>query len=341
MSLARLLFALIIVLLLPVICAASSGPGHSQGRQHGFALPTRTADGYADPDLGEYLDQIQAVGGEWVQLVPTYYQSNPESSEIRATDRTPTDDALEQAIANVHRKGLKVFLKPAVEVIDDPGSQAKIRPDDLTKWFDQYGEFIQRYASIASAWGVEQLSIGTELAGVSDHSDTWREIIGTVRAVYSGTLVYAANFTEYSHVTFWDSLDLIGVDAYWPLTEEATSDSELLQRAWEPITASLAEFSSRQHRSILFTEAGYTSSRGTSSKPYAWSLSSTPDQAEQAAAYYALLANFRDQPWWAGVYWWVWNVVPDHGDDHSLDYTIYGKDSEVVVRRFWRDGDGG
>jgi hypothetical protein len=64
-------------------------------------------------------------------------------------------------------------------------------------------------------------------------------------------------------------------------------------------------------------------------------IGQTPDQAEQAAAYDALLASFSDQKWWAGVFWWVWNVLPDEGDDHTLDFTAEGKAAEEVIRRRW------
>jgi peptidoglycan/xylan/chitin deacetylase (PgdA/CDA1 family) len=129
-----------------------------------------------------------------------------------------------------------------------------------------------------------------------DDRDHWLDVIRVVRARYHGTLVYAANFNEYVDVSFWDSLDL-----------------------------------SR----ILFTEAGYTSERGTTTLPYSWTISQTPDQSEQAAAYQALLASFDKQSWWAGVFWWVWDVLPDEGGDHTLDFSPRGKLAENVVRRWW------
>ena len=63
-------------------------------------------------------------------------------------------------------------------------------------------------------------------------------------------------------------------------------------------------------------------------------ISETPNQTEQAAAYQALLATFSDEPWWEGVYWWVWHHLPDNGDD-PLDYSPRGKVAEWVIRRWW------
>jgi hypothetical protein len=147
-------------------------------------------------------------------------------------------------------------------------------------------------------------------------------------------LVYAANFNEYTRVPFWDALDLIGIDAYWPLSQQPTSETAMLERAWEPIRAELAAFAAKNHRRILFTEAGYTSAHGTTTLPHSWMISETPDQAEQAAAYQALLTSFDEQPWWAGVFWWVWEVPPNEGDN-MLDFTPRGKAAENVVRMWW------
>jgi hypothetical protein len=92
--------------------------------------------------------------------------------------------------------------------------------------------------------------------------------------------------------------------------------------------------SAQYGRKILFTEAGFTSQQGTTTDPSNWMISKTPNEAEQAAAYQALLATFSDQPWWAGVYWWVWAVLPG-SEAAPLDFSPRGKAAEWVIRRWW------
>lgn len=65
-----------------------------------------------------------------------------------------------------------------------------------------------------------------------------------------------------------------------------------------------------------------------------WTLGK-PSEREQAAAYQALLATFSNQPWWEGVYWWVWNALPDDGSDHATNYSPRGKAAERVIREWW------
>jgi hypothetical protein len=304
-------------------------------QQRGFALATWSRDGYADPMMTSQIHQIIETGAGWVQFTPTGYQSSDDANDIVTTERTTTDSGLESAISIAHQHGLKILLKPLVDVSGAPGSQGTIRPSDHDAWFASYASFIDHYADIAARLDVEQFAVGTELTGVSRDREKWLDLIRAVRARYAGTLTYAANFNEYARVGFWDALDLIGIDAYWPLSQEPTRDAAALERAWQPIRADLAAFAAVQQRRILFTEAGYTSAEGTTTRPYSWTISETPDPAEQAAAYQALLTTFDQQPWWAGVFWWVWDVLPDENEDHSLDFTPRGKAAEDVVRRWW------
>lgn len=101
-------------------------------------------------------------------------------------------------------------------------------------------------------------------------------MIRAVREAYDGPLVYAANYDEYEHVPFWGALDLIGVDAYWPLADRPTTDARRLRDAWRPVIRELAGYSARHHRRVLFTEAGYVSQRGATTAPYSWTVSRQP-----------------------------------------------------------------
>jgi hypothetical protein len=304
--------------------------------QRGFAMPAYSPEGYRSPETSGYLHQIAAVGARWVQIDPTWYQDHIHTSTIAASSRTPSDAAVEWVISVAHQIGLKVLLKPLLDLLPDGGVyRGTIRPADRSAWFGSYATFIGHYAQLAARLRVEQFAIGTELAGVSEDRAGWLGVVEAVRSRYQGPLVYAANFDEYRRVVFWDAVDLVGIDAYWTLSQRPTADAGALRRAWHPIVRELAAFAARTGRRILFTEAGYTSQRGSTTAPWSWTTSTTPDEAEQAAAYEALLASLDGQSWWAGVFWWVWAVPP--GDDTSdpLGYTPHGKAAESVVRRWW------
>jgi hypothetical protein len=303
--------------------------------QRGFALPTWQEDGYDSPQVEQAYRDMVEVGATWVQLAPTWYQETRDSDEIVRTSMTVSDAGLERAIALAHQHGLEVFLKPHLD-LPNPGQDSRnnIRPDDPEAWFASYTTFISHYVEIAEQMGVEQFAVGTELSSVQDDRAAWLKVIQAVRARYHGSLTYAANGDNYEGVPFWDAVDVIGIDAYWPLSGASTTDVSLLQRSWEPIRTKLAALSAKYHHKILFTEAGYTSQDGTTTNPSDWRLSTTQNETEQAAAYQALLATFSDQEWWAGVYWWVWEALPDTAYD-PLDFSPHGKAAEWAIRGWW------
>jgi hypothetical protein len=301
------------------------------GTQRGFALIWNPL--YGGPQIAQSLSEMAEVGATWVQFTPAWGQSARNASAIARMSWTVSDDLLERTIALAHTYGLKVFLTPHLYLPDD--SRSTIRPDDHGAWFASYTAFISYYAAMAQRLGVEQFSIGSELASISDDRPGWLQVIQEVRALYHGTVLYAAEPDEAARVPFWDALDLIGIDAYIPLSEGPTTDVSVLQQSWEPIRAEMAAGSARYGRKILFTEAGYTSQEGTTTAPNDWMLGTPPSESEQAAAYQALLATFSGEPWWEGVYWWVWNALPDDGSDHATNYSPRGKAAERVIRDWW------
>jgi hypothetical protein len=299
--------------------------------QRGFAL---IWDGrYDGPQIARSLGEMVDAGATWVQFTPTWDQQARNTSAIARSPQTVSDDNLEHAIALAHKYTLKVFLTPHVHVPND--SRSTIRPDDRIAWFASYTAFISHYAAMAERLGVEQFAAGSELSSISGDRPGWLEVIREVRARYHGTVLYAADPDEAARVPFWDALDMIGIDAYFPLSETPTADVSVLQRSWQPILNEMAAGSAKYDRKILFTEAGYTSQTGTTTRPSEWRLGTRPNEAEQAAAYRALLATFSGEPWWEGVYWWVWNALPDDGSDHATNYSPRGKAAERVIREWW------
>jgi hypothetical protein len=354
---ARLARVLLLATFAVVLAASSSGDSRAEGplapspapaeppdnaladqgsrEQRGFALPTYDRQGYSSNETGVSLKQIPDTGAEWVQLNPTWYQPTKRSSDITARYDTPSDSSVETAIGLAHQARLKVLLKPHLDLLDNT-RRSEIRPGNRAAWFTSYKKFISHYAELATRTGVDQFAVGTELGGLSDDRAGWIDVVGAVRARYTGTLTYAANFDEYRHVAFWDAVDLIGVNAYFQLTDGPPADTETLIEEWKPIMTQLGEFAAQTGRKILFTEAGYTSQHGSTTAPWSWTVSDRPDQAEQAAGYEALLESFHEKPWWAGVFWWCWDVPSEDKPSDPLGYTPRGKAAQDVVTSWWK-----
>ena len=106
----------------------------------------------------------------------------------------------------------------------------------------------------------------------------WRDLIATIRKVYSGTLTYAANFDNYEEVGFWSDLDMVGINAYFPLRntllqEESTHNLyPLFVTEWTKILRGINTFRHNHNiteKKVLFTELGYTFKQYSTIKPWA------------------------------------------------------------------------
>lgn len=301
--------------------------------QRGVVLPTWRMDGYLGSPTAQATSDIARLGANWIQLTPTWKMATATSSTIDAR-WTLTDAAMLRAIDLAHSNGLKVLLKPHVDP-QDGTNRWQINPSNRAAWFGSYQQMMTHYATIARQTGVEEFSVGCELASMSGAADrsAWLTVINAIKAVFSAPLVYAAKADEYANVSFWDQLNFIGIDAYFPLSTRPTTDISALEAAWIPIRDQMSAFAVGAERRILFTEAGYPSLVGAALEPWNNQYSSTPSQQEQAAAYEALLATFSGQPWWAGTFWWSWWT--DEGVCGPLDLAIRGKLAESVVRNWW------
>ena len=75
----------------------------------------------------------------------------------------------------------------------------------------------------------------------------WRKLIARVRQHYRGPLTYAANFDQYNTVGFWDALDVVGVNAYFPLRDRLEHEGgrklkEELTAGWTGVLGGLQDF---------------------------------------------------------------------------------------------------
>ena len=77
--------------------------------------------------------------------------------------------------------------------------------------------------------------------GTIGREQDWREIISGIRESFDGELTYSSNwYDEYENITFWDALDYIGVQAYFPLADRAGLSSEEIATAWKPWNCSIS-----------------------------------------------------------------------------------------------------
>ncbi|MFH1995698.1 MAG: discoidin domain-containing protein [Candidatus Omnitrophota bacterium] len=302
--------------------------------QRGINYTSWAPEELAQPMSDASLKYISEIGAGHLSLMVVWYQDSVDTPEIYPDeDKTISDEALEHAINVIHKLGMKVLLKPHIDLKDDE-MRMYIIPGDT--WFKYYKAFIVKYAKLAEKYHVEILCIGTELSNTSTANwrDQWADIIDAVRGVYTGPLTYASNWDEYESVSFWDQMDYVGIDAYFPLSEKKDPSKEELVAAWnaqgDKLEAWLAE-KNLTEKGIIFTEIGYDSIDGSNVQP--WRVLATlsdqvEDQNEQADCLDALMEALHKRSWFKGFYWWNYFPRPDIG---ALGYTLRGKIGESVL----------
>ncbi len=290
-------------------------------------------------DISDYsLIYLSQLGVGHIALMAVYYQDDAESQGIYYDEeKTVSDESLGHAINMIHALGMKVMLKPHVDLVDDD-ARSNIIPSD--EWFKGYKEFILHYAALAAKYNVELFCIGTELSNTTTErwKANWLDIIKSVKQVYSGPLIYAANWDEYETVSFWDEMDYIGMDAYFPLTNKNDPPKEELIAAWNRQADILEKWleTSGHDKPIVFTEIGYDTVLGSNKQP--WRIlptlaSQVESQDEQANCLESLLMVLTNRPWFKGFYWWNYFPRPDLG---PLGYTLRGKKGEKILSEWFR-----
>lgn len=311
--------------------------------QKGVAFTGYERYSYVGEGPRQALRDIAAVRAEWISLLVTCYQETVASTVIDISgEGTPTDASLFDIIGYARGLGLKVLLKPHVDILEGNRWRGEIGPAfteaDWAVWFASYRSFILHYAALAAEAGADLFSIGCELDATVHRGSEWRSVIAAVRQVYPGRLIYADDQAESAPdaVTWWDALDLIGMDAYPTLSAETRPSVSSLCLGWEGYLDKLHRLSERWGKPLVITEIGYRSVEGGAYNPWDWQKRGPVDLVTQRKAYEAAFRMVAGRTWLAGIYWWQWMPDPDHGGPADTGYSPHGKPAERTLASGYR-----
>ncbi|MEM7128338.1 MAG: N,N-dimethylformamidase beta subunit family domain-containing protein [Chloroflexota bacterium] len=307
----------------------------------GLAYTAYTPGVYSSGTSDQALTDLADTGANWISLLVTWYQDDIDDTDIfYVPGTTPTDADLIHAINEAQGHGLKIMLKPHIDLRADSDHWrgeigTNFSESDWHAWFNSYTHFISRYAELAESQNVELFAVGTELVATSHRTQAWRSVIQELRGLYNGPMTYAANHGEENQVQFWGDLDLIGIDAYYSLTTQNNPTLVELKSGWTSHRASLAGLASTYQLPIAFTEVGYRSVDGTNQKPWCSNCGTESDLQEQAEAYQAVYEIFDPEPWFVGAFWWDWSINPGANAPCDMSYSPQDKPAENVLRTWF------
>jgi hypothetical protein len=312
--------------------------------QKGMTYATWNRTRYEKTTSDESLEDLANTGTEYVALITTWYQDKFNSREIYATENTPSEEGIVHAIDTIHSLGMKVMLKPHLDILDR--SQVRWRGEidfastrEWEEWFKSYSNFILNYAKIAQDNNVEMFCIGTELTyPATVHNDKWRKLIKDIKEIYSGKLTYAANWNEeYMLIEFWDLLDYAGIDPYFPLSEEDDPSLEQIKQGWLQWVEEIETWQEKVNKPVIFTECGYASILGTARTPWESDTKAPVSLELQEKCYKALIETFGNKDWFYGTYWWYWGTNKRMGGSNNKGFLIQNKPAVEVVKKWYAE----
>jgi len=309
--------------------------------QKGACFTTWEKERFASSGAKQALEMLADMGVDHIQIIVTGYQDKHNSIEIKSTKLTPSDPSVIEAIINAQGMGLKVMLKPQVDIINNEkgkywrGNIGSADDTGWKRWFEEYERFIVHYAEIAQKYGVEIFCVGTELSLTARKDDSWRQIISSVRKIYSGELIYAANWDNYRNIEFWEDLDYAGIDAYFPLTKKSDPTAEEIKKGWRKWTEEIDAWHSAVNIPVIFTEIGYPSSAHAASKPWK-NGSGNPDVDIQTKCYKAFFEAVWGKSWLSGVYWWNFNPSIYGGGMYNRYFTPLNKPAAKILEKAYK-----
>ena len=313
--------------------------------------------GYGSDRALAQVRRLKGLGLTSIAVNPFAYTRSLTSPEIHwGGDASLTDDDLRRQVDQAHAEGLAVMMKPHLwswKFLDGSGNgDITLDAAGWREWFARYTEFAVHYATLAAAAGCETLCVGLEYASATrENPGAWAAVARACRTVYGGPLTYAANWwQEYEQFQDWGAFDLIGIDAYFPLSgpdaprrggdggdaADGGGDTSVaaLVAAWQPHLDAIERVCGG--RPVIFPEAGYRAVVGATDRPWE-DRKGAVDPEIQARAYEALLRACTARPWFRGVYWWKWFTdLPGEGDP----FVPAGQPAERVMAA-WFGGSAG
>lgn len=288
---------------------------------------------------------LQRINAKWVGFNP--YAFSKKEEPFVTFNHTHSwwgeqSGGIIEMLQQAKKENLSVLLKPHVWVMGQGwcGDFDLATETQWLQWESDYKKYILHYAEIAEKFDVEMLCIGTEYKIAATKRDAFfKKLIAEIKTIYNGKITYAANWDNFQNITFWNDLDYIGIDAYFPLAKNQHAEKMELDLAWKDIMNQLQSFSKKHNKQILFTEFGYKSTNFTAWNQ--WELDNINDNEQvnitaQNNAYLALFENCWDKNWLAGGFLWKW--YPNDSNAGGLtnsDYTPQHKPVEKIIATYY------
>ena len=289
-------------------------------------------------EMVEAMRQVRDLGVNWITIHP-YAEVRGDGSVVMPSRFYDRPDWLTRPIREAHALGMKIMIKPHLAYWGSPFSwRGEIEFDDDEQWrrfFEQYEAWMRRLVTICGR--ADALVVGTELDRTVQRQREWRRIIEAMRTRFEGPITYSANWTDYEKVPFWDALDVIAIQAYFPLVDEPGLPRVAdLDQGWSRLLDRIDAFSRRHNRKVVFAELGYDLSERAATRPWEDGGGGNADEAVriQRRCLDAALRAVSRSECMAGVFLWKW--FP--GSSRNENFLMSTPSMRTVIEEHWAKG---
>jgi hypothetical protein len=227
------------------------------------------------------------------------------------------------------------MFKPHVDVV---GNEPRTKIPFSENWWQVYKRRIEEYALFAKDSGCDLFCIGNELKGTTGECEKWKDLAKAARDLFDGKILYGANRDEVSEISWWNSVDYIGVSAYYPL------------RGFKDGLEKLARLFDEHKKKVVLTEIGYCSWEGAHREPHKEPTlnaeTGEPDDEAQRVCYQAAVEALSEMKpsSLAGVFWWYWPAYFPKEEENSKErlkqkHGYPPKElAKAIIRNYFRPG---
>jgi hypothetical protein len=295
---------------------ASIVPGADATVVHGMTISCQTwGVEWGSDGFGAELDDLARLGVNWVAIHPYAAIRADGRVEARRFDPEHPPEWITRPIREAHARGISILVVPHLAYWGSPwrwrGDIDFAAPDELARFFETYTAWIAGVAHAARE--ADGFCVGNEMEKLFRHESSWRAVIAAVRAQTPARLTYAANFSSYADVPFWDALDAVGVQGYFPLCDGAAPSDADLRVGWRAAIAGMRAVHERTGKPVVLTELGYDVSLDAAREPWKDGRARGPDRArgeelQGRCLSIALSEIDRERGWLRGAFLWKWFV---------------------------------
>lgn len=297
-------------------------------------------NGYVSRKASESISKQHEMGSNALALVPYSYMGdihrpNPFRFSHEANDEN--DEGLVHSAHEAKKRGMFTVLKPQVWVGSSwPGAVEMLNAEDWKRFFDYYYRWIRHYALLAEIHGMDALCIGTEFTKATlGHGAEWREMIRKTRGLFQGKITYASNWgTEFETLDFWDELDFIGLNCYYPLSKDDSPTDKALEQSFEQIKTKIRAVQNTYKKPVVFTEIGFRSIDMPWKNPHAEGDDSI-NEVHQQRCYEVVFRGLENEPWCQGLLWWKFPSYLSYRGSENSSFTPNNKLAEETVRKWF------